>query len=66
MKVPSNYEEFLKNLLYNGEAKVALIDCDAQFFIEDALKEMNVKYKKFIPNSNRYRVDKSIIYKIQL
>lgn len=65
MKVPSKYEELLKKLVYNGEANVALIDCDAQFFIEDALKEINVKYNKIIPDSNRYRVEKSLIYKIR-
>ncbi|GEM_PF-5853171 len=65
MKFNSKYEELLIELLQNCEAKVDLIDCDAQFFIEDSLKEMNVIYKKILPLNSRYKVHKNIIYKIQ-
>ncbi|MCM3729875.1 hypothetical protein M3226_30595 [Neobacillus cucumis] len=43
------YEEELTILKEKGELKIPLTDVDQEFYIEDALNSLNVKYHKFIP-----------------
>ncbi|RFU60674.1 hypothetical protein [Bacillus sp. V59.32b] len=57
----TNYEEMIVILKEKGEVEIPLTDCDMQFYIEDTLESLDLKYQKLIPPVRRGSVKKMII-----
>ncbi|CAH0344225.1 hypothetical protein [Bacillus sp. CECT 9360] len=60
----TNYEEMIVILKEKGEVEIPLTDCDMQFYIEDTLESLDLKYQKLIPPVRRGAV-KTMIIKIE-
>jgi len=61
----SLYDNLIEEITKKGEVKVPFTDCDAQFYLEDVLREKGIRFKKIVPHRNRGRAIKTLIYKIQ-
>ncbi|PLT32997.1 hypothetical protein CUU64_16325 [Bacillus sp. V5-8f] len=60
----TNYEEKIAELRKKGELEIPVTDCDLQFFIEDTLESLNLKYQKLVPPRKTKRSGKLLRFKI--
>jgi hypothetical protein len=61
----TNFEEKINQLKEHGEVEIPIADCDLQFFIEDTLESLNLKYQKLIPPRKRSGSVKMLVIKIK-
>lgn len=59
-----SYEETITVLKEKGQVEIAMSDCDLQFFIEDTLESLNLKYRKLVPPRKRTVSNKVLIIEI--